>query len=291
MRIAIFGNTYQGAYAHELRRFFDGLRRYPDIALEFEPSYRDYLLGLLGAGSLPPARRGCCPDEVDLVISIGGDGTFLHTANSVGEAETPIMGLNSGHLGYLSAAPITDVDKVITDIIEGRYIVEPRSMLQVSTPDSHRLPRRPFALNEIAVMREATASMISVDTRIDGEPLATYLGDGLIIATPTGSTAYNLSAGGPILAPTAPSWVITPVAPHSLTMRPLVVSDRTRIEITARSRSNTFTVAIDGNPWTLPIGSTVTVSRAAYVTNVVRLPGHTFIDSLREKLLWGAAGK
>ena len=93
------------------------------------------------------------------------------------------------------------------------------------------------------------------------------------------------------MAPTAPSWVITPVAPHSLTMRPLVVSDRTRIEITARSRSNTFTVAIDGNPWTLPIGSSVTVSRAAYVTNVVRLPGHTFIDSLREKLLWGAAGK
>lgn len=291
MKIAIFGNTYQGAYADELSRFFDSLSRCADMELEFEPTYRHYLLGILGPRSLPPARTECCPDEADLVISIGGDGTFLHTANSVGEAQTPIMGLNSGHLGYLSAAPITDVDKVVADITSGHYIVEPRSMLQVSTPDKRRLPRRPFALNEIAVMRAGTASMIAVDTSIDGEPLATYLGDGLIIATPTGSTAYNLSAGGPILAPNAPSWVITPVAPHSLTMRPLVVSDRTRIDITARSRSNTVTVAIDGNPWTLPAGASLTMTRAPYVTNVVRLPGHTFIDSLREKLLWGAAGK
>lgn len=291
MRIAIFGNTYQGAYAEQLRRFIDGLSRCAGIELEFEPSYRDYLLGILGPGSLPPVHRQCCLPEADLVISIGGDGTFLHAANSVGEAQTPIMGLNAGHLGYLSAAPLSAVDKVVGDITSGRYIVEPRAMLQVSTPDKRRLPRRPFALNEIAVMREGSASMISVDVRLDGEPLATYLGDGLIIATPTGSTAYNLSAGGPILGPNARSWVITPVAPHSLTMRPLVVSDSTRIDITARSRSNTFTVAIDGNPWTLPTGASLAVTRAPYVTNVVRLPGHTFIDSLREKLLWGAAGK
>lgn len=150
-----------------------------------------------------------------------------------------------------------------------------------------RLQHRPFALNEAAILRQDTGSMISVDTFVDGFQLATYMGDGLIISTPTGSTAYNLSVGGPIIAPSASNWVITPVAPHSLNMRPLVLSDDAIIELVPRSRSNTFTLSLDGNARSLSVGSRLRLSKAPFVTNVVRLHNHTFADTLRSKLLWG----
>lgn len=153
--------------------------------------------------------------------------------------------------------------------------------------DSHKLPARPYALNEAAILRQDTGSMISVDTFVDGIPIATYLGDGLIISTPTGSTAYNLSAGGPIIAPNASNWVITPIAPHSLNMRPIVVGDDSVIEVIPRSRSNTFAISLDGNTRNLPVGSRIRFSKAPFATNVVRLPHHTFADTLRSKLLWG----
>lgn len=288
MKIAIYGNAYQGEFADALRQLFTALGERDGIELEFERSYFEYLSEALHEFAPGKTFREADPAAADLVISIGGDGTFLHAASAVGAAETPIMGLNAGHLGYLSAAPVTAVGKVVADITQGDYLVGPRTMLQVSCPE---IEGHPCALNEVAVMRQATDSMIAVDAFIGSEPLATYLGDGLIIATPTGSTAYNLSVGGPILAPSAPSWVITPVAPHSLTMRPLVVSNNTCITLAGYSRSEHYSLAVDGHAYTLPAGTKVEITRAPYVTNVVRLPGRTFIDSLREKLLWGAAGK
>ncbi len=292
-RIAIFGNSYQSAYTDLLRRLFSGLTNEIGARLSFEQSYRSYLLGILGNDPIV-----CVSDvlttsptiEADLVLSIGGDGTFLHTANSVSPTGIPIMGINAGHLGYLSAAPLSEVDEIIDDIAAGRYIVEPRAMLNVAS-DSLRLPPRPYALNEVTVMRQETASMISVEARLNGECLGTYKGDGLIISTPTGSTAYNLSAGGPILAPDVANWIITPVAPHSLTMRPLVVSADTRIDLTVTSRSTTISLSIDGRSWAISNGAQLTIDRAPHLTNVVRLRRHTFIDTLRNKLLWGAAGK
>ena len=149
----------------------------------------------------------------------------------------------------------------------------------------------PCALNEVAILRHASASMIAVDTSVDSQPLARYLCDGLIVATPTGSTAYNLSAGGPILAPSAPSWVITPVAPHSLNMRPIVVADSATIEVVPHSRAGCYTLSIDGMVWTLPAGTGLRISRSRFHTNVVRLRGKSFTDTLREKLLWGVAAR
>ena len=284
--IAIFGNSYQGAYADTLSRFFSALFDRPDVRIRFDRHYRDYLAGLI-PDSIKDADIITDNDLcADLALSIGGDGTFLHTANRIGNRQIPIMGLNSGHLGYLSAAPLTDIETTISLIESGDYVIEARTMLAASC-DSHKQPARPYALNEAAILRQDTGSMISVDTFVDGIPIATYLGDGLIISTPTGSTAYNLSAGGPIIAPNASNWVITPIAPHSLNMRPIVVGDDSVIEVIPRSRSNTFAISLDGNTRNLPVGSRIRFSKAPFATNVVRLPHHTFADTLRSKLLWG----
>lgn len=286
--IVIFGNSYQGAYAAELRDFFVRLLGQDDLRVSFDSVYRDYLAGII-PGVLDNVRTVSGFDfNADLALSIGGDGTFLHTANRIGDKQIPIMGLNSGHLGYLSAAPMTDIDTTISHIETGDYVVEPRSMLAAECP-GRRIQARPFALNEAAILRQDTGSMIAVDTFVDGMPLAKYLGDGLIIATPTGSTAYNMSAGGPIIAPTAANWVITPIAPHSLNMRPLVVNDNAVIELIPSSRSNTFTLSLDGNARALPVGSRLILRKAPFVTNVVRLPHHTFSETLRSKLLWGVS--
>ncbi len=284
--IIVFGNSYQGAHAEQLHDFFTELLHRDDIRLSFDRSYRDYLAAIIpGVLGNVPVIDGF-DFYADLALSIGGDGTFLHTANRIGDKQIPIMGLNSGHLGYLSAAPIGDFHSAVRDIAESNYVVEPRTMLSASCKTS-RLQQRPFALNEAAILRQDTGSMISVDTFVDGFQLATYMGDGLIISTPTGSTAYNLSVGGPIIAPSASNWVITPVAPHSLNMRPLVLSDDAVIELVPRSRSNTFTLSLDGNARSLPVGSRLRLSKAPFVTNVVRLHNHTFADTLRSKLLWG----
>ncbi|MCI9607427.1 MAG: NAD kinase [Muribaculaceae bacterium] len=284
--IVIFGNNYQGAHADTLSRFFSGLLAMKGLRVRFDKCYRDYLAGIIPEAVAGADTFDCNDFTADLALSIGGDGTFLHTANRIGDKQIPIMGLNSGHLGYLSAAPLSDVDNTLELIAAKNYIIEPRTMLAASC-DTHKIQSRPFALNEAAILRQDTGSMITVDTFVDGYPISTYLGDGLIIATPTGSTAYNLSAGGPILAPSARNWVITPIAPHSLNMRPLVVSDSSVIEVVPRSRSNSFALSLDGNTRNIPVGTRIRLGKASFVTNVVRLPHHTFADTLRNKLLWG----
>lgn len=293
MRIAIFGNTYQDTHAKGLRDLFSALGQADGVKLAVQETYAGYLRSILGE-SMPVAEtfNPCNDFSADLAMSIGGDGTFLHTAYHVGDKQIPIMGVNTGHLGYLSAAPLASAHEIVSAAVSGDYIVEPRTMLavdKVSDGNDGPSPSWPCALNEVAILRHASASMIAVDTSLDSQPLARYLCDGLIIATPTGSTAYNLSAGGPILAPTAPSLVITPVAPHSLNMRPIVVADSATVEVVSHSRAGYYTLSIDGKVWTLPEGTRLRIARSGFHTNVVRLRGNTFTDTLREKLLWGVA--
>ncbi|MDE6418680.1 MAG: NAD kinase [Duncaniella sp.] len=219
----------------------------------------------------------------DYAISIGGDGTFLRTANAVGPKEIPILGFNTGHLGFLAEESLADACGVIHNLIEGRYTVESRSMLEVRTG----LGGPAYALNEVAILRHDSASMITVNTYLDDIAVASYQGDGLIISTPTGSTAYNLSVGGPIVQPTAPCWVLAPVAPHALTMRPMVVSDNHIIETLVESRADTYRVNLDGRLLVLPTDIRLNIRRAPFAIKVVHSPGRTFVDTLSAKLLWG----
>ncbi|MDE6394385.1 MAG: NAD kinase [Duncaniella sp.] len=226
----------------------------------------------------------------DAAISIGGDGTFLRTARWVGPKEIPIVGFNTGHLGFLAEESLDDAPKIVDNLLTGNFITEPRSLLEAyATCDGVRQSPNgwAYALNEVAILRNDSASMITVHTYLDDIEVASYQGDGLIISTPTGSTAYNLSVGGPIIQPTAPCWALSPVAPHALTMRPLVVSDSHLITAKVESRAETYRVSLDGRALALPVCVALHIRRAPFVVNVIHRGGHTFVDTLSSKLLWG----
>lgn len=286
MLIAIFGNEFQNLHFADLQRLFDALYRLPDAVLAVESRFASYLDGHISLpGNIERFPADALP-ACDLVLSIGGDGTFLRTAAVVVPTQIPIMGINSGHLGYLSAASITDVDSIVDDIRTGNLVIESRSMLSVSTPEAFG-DLTLFALNEVAILKKDTASMISACTTVNGRFLANYQGDGLLISTPTGSTGYNLSVGGPIVAPSAPNCIISPVAAHSLTMRPLVVSDSAEIEVITHSRADSFLLSVDGRSLALAISTPLIIRKAPFVTKVVHRKGLNFADTLRAKLLWG----
>lgn len=291
IRLAIFGNDRQTSALDDLRTLFNRFNACTGMLdISVESDYLHFLTTQAGITGLKAHPFHGGDFQADLVLSIGGDGTFLTTANVVGTAQTPIMGINSGHLGYLSAADISHTRSLVTDIIEQNYVVQPRTVIEVGSTTPELLPPRPFALNEVAILKLDTASMITVDTILDGSPLASYRGDGLIISTPTGSTGYNLSVGGPIVAPTAADWIISPIAPHSLNMRPLMVNDSITLHINTRSRSASYLLSIDGKATPMPIGTTLQLTKAQHVVNVVHQCGHNFIDTLRRKLLWGIDG-
>ena len=289
-RLAIFGNSQQSDATDRIAALLEILAGEPArIHIAVEKSYLDFLTSATGLNAAMFGSFSDYDGSFDLALSIGGDGTFLTTAATVGAFQTPIMGINAGHLGYLSAVDIYSAPDIVSYILEGNYSVSPRSVISVETDSSAQLPQR-FALNEVAFLKQDTASMIHVDTRIDGKPLAVYRGDGLIVATPTGSTGFNLSVGGPVMAPQTSDWVISPIAAHSLSMRPLVVSDKVTVDITTRSRSEFFMLSIDGKAVRLPIDTEVRLSKAPHRVNVVMLPGYNFINVLRDKLYWGMEG-
>ena len=223
----------------------------------------------------------------DMVISIGGDGTFLKAASRVGKKNIPILGINTGRLGFLADISPEEMEETIDEIYNNHYKVEERSVLQLKC-DDEKLMEYPYALNEIAVLKRDSSSMISIHTAINGAHLTTYQADGLVIATPTGSTAYSLSVGGPVIVPHSKTIAITPVAPHSLNVRPIVICDDWEITLEVESRSHNFLVAIDGRSESCKETTRLTISRADYSIKVVKRFNHIFFDTLRNKMMWGA---
>lgn len=289
-RIAIFGNKSQKKGLEHLAEFIGRLRDcQTELEVTVQQRYMDFLNRAIGLPADTFERFDIYDGSADMALSIGGDGSFLTTAAAVGGYETPILGINSGHLGYLSAAELEDQEGVIEAITGDDYMISPRSVIEVEVSGHHHLVRK-AALNEVAILKQDTASMITADTTLDGHPLAKYRGDGLIVSTPTGSTGYNLSVGGPIVAPTASDWIISPIAPHTLNMRPLVVNDSATLEISTESRSDTFLLSVDGKATSLPIDTRVKLRRAGYDVNVVMRRDYNFTDTLRVKLLWGIDG-
>lgn len=230
------------------------------------------------------------PDEltnVDLVISMGGDGTFLKAACMVGEREIPILGINKGRLGFLADVLPSEIEDVLEHVLRRDYMIENHTVIKLEA-DGECVDCCPFALNDIAVLKRDTASMISIKAYVNGEFLVNYQADGLIIATPTGSTAYSLSNGGPIIVPQSGSLCITPVAPHSLNIRPIVINDTSVIELEVCSRSHNFLVAIDGRSMKLTEGTRLTIRKAGYMVKLVKLKNQRYFSTLHRKLMWGA---
>lgn len=292
LKIAVFGKRRQ---SHDDLPGIESLLENLDRAGAFVSMQRPFYDALTRLAGTPPPVDDIFEGgdfQADIALSIGGDGTFLRTARWVGAKQTPIIGFNTGHLGFLAEESLADAPRIIAAIAGGDVFIEPRSLLEVHAMGENvrgAIQGWAYALNEVTILRQDTASMISVNARLDDIPVACYQGDGLIISTPTGSTAYNLSVGGPIVQPTAPCWVLSPVAPHALTMRPLVVSDSHVIEITVESRADTYRLDLDGRSLTLDTSTGVRIRRAPFNVNVLHIKGHTFTDTLRSKLLWGVS--
>jgi len=221
-------------------------------------------------------------NEYDFVISIGGDGTILRSANEIGELSIPIIGLNKGRLGFLANSPVEIIDSIIKKIINSDYRISKRTIIQAEFEGKIK-----NALNEISISRKNTTSLITIDTKLNDQYLNTYWADGLIISTPTGSTGYSLSCGGPIIMPDSKNLVLTPIAPHNLNARPLVISENKHIEISINGRENEYFVSADSQIFSVNINSKINISKTPYFLKMVEFEEDSYINTLREKLMWG----
>ena len=227
-------------------------------------------------------------NSYDLLISIGGDGTILRAITYVQKLGIPIVGINTGRLGFLATIQTDEIDEALSEIFNGNYKISERSLLSVSTQPSHKdIEDINFALNEIALSRKNTTSMITVKTHLNDEYLTSYWADGLILSTPTGSTGYSLSCGGPVIAPDANNFALTPIAPHNLNARPLIIPDHTTVRFNVDGREDQFLLSLDSRIVTLPNSTEVTVKKADFVIRMVERLNESFLDTLRKKLLWG----
>ncbi len=285
-KFAIFGNEYQAKKSASIQKILSCLsRKKAEIYVE-----RTFYNFLTQKENLKIVVAGVFDDynfDVDYVISMGGDGTLLKAASKVGSKETPIIGVNMGRLGFLADVLPTEVEDALDEIYTESFNIEKHTVIQVTT-DGEVIDGNPFALNDIAVLKRDNASMITIHTHVNGDLLVNYQADGLIVATPTGSTAYSLSNGGPIIVPQSGSLCITPVAPHSLNIRPIVINDDSEITLEVESRSHNFLVAIDGRSEKLVEGTRLTISKAPYTINIIKRHNHRYFSTLREKLMWGA---
>lgn len=289
LRFAVFGNEYS---PHGLRAVTDvmaALMRH-NAEVNVDRPYYDYLFG-----TGIPDFDYCgvfdgCDFDADYAISLGGDGTFLRAASRVGVKNIPIVGINLGHLGFLADIAPDEAGDTIDAIYRGEYRFVERSVIEAIT-DNEKISSSPYALNEVAVLKRDMASMISIRTSIGGEYLTTYQADGLIVSTPTGSTAYSLSNGGPIIVPTTDVLCLTPVAPHTLSVRPIVISDDKDVELEVCSRSHNFLIAIDGRSQKLDEATKVTIRKAPFTIHILKRLGKQYYKNLREKMMWGASGK
>ena len=286
LRFAIFGNVYQPKKSVSIQKILACLSQY-EAEVFIEREFYTFItegqqMSLKGVNVFDNNQF-----EADFAISMGGDGTFLRTASVVGQKQIPILGINTGRLGFLADVNAQEIERTIRALHDEDYAVDTRAVIQVETK-GQELQGYNCALNDVAILKRDNASMISIYATINGETLTTYQADGLIISTPTGSTAYSLSVGGPIIVPGTHVFSLTAVAPHSLNVRPIVVSEDSVIELSVESRTHNFLVALDGRSEKLDETTQLTLRRAPYRVQVIKRAGTKYFHTLREKMMWGA---
>ena len=301
MQILVFGNKYKLKFINLVKELFFKLKNQGATIL-FDKEFANQIQesGLLDISSFDTFDNDITGD---IAISLGGDGTLLATANRIGNRQIPILGINLGRLGFLTDVQAHELDNLDDIILNHKYKIEDRMVLRAeiyySTPVLEGVPKggggqtphtslTEYSLNEIAVLKQDLSSMISIDVTLNGEPLHTYQADGLLVATPTGSTAYSLSVGGPIMMPENHNLIIAPVASHSLNVRPLIIPDDWKIDLKISSRNHSYLASIDGRSTTMPDTATISISKADYSVRIIRLEGHSFLNTLKTKLMWGA---
>ncbi len=285
LRFALFGNIYQTKKSASIQKVLSCLAEH-DAELYVDMEYYFFLKDNQRI-SIDAAKIFTGDDfDADFVISMGGDGTFLKAASRVRQKMIPILGVNMGRLGFLADVSPSDIERCMDALYAEEYSIENRALIQVEL-DGEKLEGFDCALNDVAILKRDTASMISIRANINGEYLTTYQADGLVISTPTGSTAYSLSNGGPIIVPGTKVFSMTAVAPHSMNIRPIVLSDSSEISLTVESRSHNFLIAIDGRSEKCKEGTRITLRRAPFDVKVVKRSGQRYFNTLREKMMWG----
>ncbi len=289
MKIGIYGQFYHEDSEKYIQLILDALQA-KDAEIIVEANFLKILQkNHTGAAQYAHLETFTKLDRsYDLFFSIGGDGTILKSVTFVRDLDIPIVGINTGRLGFLATIQKEDITQSINAILNGSFRISERSLLTIETsPDNNEVKTLNFALNEVAVNRKNTTSMIKVETMVNDKYLTSYWSDGLIVATPTGSTGYSLSCGGPVIDPSTNSIVITPIAPHNLNARPLVIPDNSEISLKVSGRETSFLVSLDSRIATLDNGTTLHIKKASFTIKMVQLEDDSFIKTLREKLLWG----
>jgi NAD+ kinase len=289
MKIAIFGQYYQNDTRPIIKDIFLFLKK-NHVELVIEAAFLKILCNeqILKKEYATFETHSDLDNSFDLMISIGGDGTILRAATFVRGSGIPILGINAGRLGFLAKVQKDNIEEFLQLVLDQKYTISERTLLQLECePNNPSIGTLNFALNEVSVSRKDTTSMITIDTYLNGEYLTSYWADGLIIATPTGSTGYSLSCGGPVLTPDVQSWVVTPIAPHNLNARPLVIPDSTEIRLQVSGREANYMVSLDSRIATLNRNETLVIRKNPFTIRMVEIPEESFLTTLRSKLLWG----
>ncbi|MDO4880723.1 MAG: NAD kinase [Capnocytophaga sp.] len=287
MKIAIYSQKYKPEYQNTLLEIF-GQMTPQDIIFAEKNLWTDF------------SKKNKIDTEVntfssikdldksfDLMLTIGGDGTILRAMTYIKHLEIPILGINAGRLGFLATISQGEVSEMLHKIRLKEYTLSPRTILEIQTKDGKPIGEEYFALNEVTIIRKNTTSMITIETHLNKEFLTSYWADGLIISTPTGSTGYSLSCGGPVVMPTSGNLVLTPIAPHNLSARPLIIPDHLEVSIKAFSRENSYFVSYDTHLKSLSCDTEIIIKKAPFSLNMIEIESNNFIKTLRNKLLWG----
>jgi NAD+ kinase len=289
MKVAIFGKYYQNSTEPIIKDIFVFFN-----SNNVEMVIDSYFLNVLKEKKIIEKEYNTftshneLDSSFDMLVSIGGDGTILRAAALVRDSGVPILGINAGRLGFLATVQKDNIAEFLQFIIEKKYTLSKRTLLSLtSSPENESIHEINFALNEISVSRKETTSMITIETYLNGEFLNSYWADGLIIATPTGSTGYSMSCGGPILTPDVRSFVVTPIAPHNLNARPLVITDDTEIKLKISGREEHYLVSLDSRITSINNDTTLYIKKTPFQINMVEIPDATFLKTLRTKLFWG----
>ncbi len=288
MRAAIFGKSFNDEFKDSLTHFFELLTK-QNVELVVYAPYLKFIKEHCPefAFSCSVFSRPFKQDNLpDIVFSLGGDGTFLDAVSFVRDKEIPIAGINVGRLGFLANISKEDMPAALKAIFEKHYKIEERTLLEVNT-QKHYFKDFNFALNELTVLKRDSGSMITIKVFVNGEFLSNYWADGLILSTPTGSTAYSLSLGGPIVVPGSDNFIITPIAPHNLTVRPIVIPNNYDITIKVTGRAENYLLSIDSQSVVVESDTEISVKAADFKVKTIRIEGNTFFENIREKLMWG----
>ncbi|HBF87801.1 MAG TPA: NAD kinase [Bacteroidales bacterium] len=289
MIVAIYGKKIDKSFKKEIIKLFEILENYKIKVIVFQELYSNLEREI---NFKPPILSTYNSKEeiykkIDFLFSIGGDGTFLDAVTQVKDSGVPIIGINAGRLGFLATiSEINEFEEVIKSITEKSYEIEKRTLLEIKT-SANVFNNFNFALNEVTIHKHDTSSMITIHSYINDEYLNSYWADGLIISTPTGSTAYSLSVGGPIVVPNSENFIITPLAPHSMTVRPIVINDKNKIKLKVESRNNSFLVSLDHRAEILDNSVEIEIKKADFKINTIKLANQSFYKTIRNKLMWG----